>query len=335
MSGPPKALVTGGSGFIGGHLVRHLLERGIAVTCLVRDGSEPQALAGLPVARVSASYFDLESLRRAVSGMDWVFHAGAVLNAPDWPGYFRTNVEGTRNILTACAQAAPGLRRFVLVSSIAAAGPARDRRPLRETDPCRPVSLYGQSKLLAEQAAAGFQDRLPIVIIRPPNVLGYGQRELLAAMKLLRRRIVPLIGGRGKQTSICFVQDLVRALALAAAAERASGRTYFVAAAEPCSWREILDRLLLEMDLTFVLKIPHPLLMGVALVAEAVAALSGRPPLVTRHDLRSARDNYWLCDAGLIRDELGFRTEVEFAGGIGDIVRRFLAGPGALPPERA
>jgi nucleoside-diphosphate-sugar epimerase len=326
MSGKPKALVTGSSGFIGGFLVRHLLERGMDVTCLVRDGSEPRALAGLPVARASGSYFDLESLRRAVSGMDYVFHAGAVLNAPDWPGYEKTNVEGTGNILAACAQANPGLRKFLLVSSIAAAGPARDRKPLRETDRCQPVSLYGQSKLLAEQVAAGFHDRLPIVIVRPPNVLGFGQRELQSAMKLLRRRIVPLIGRREKQTSICFVQDLVRALALAAEADRASGRTYFVAAAEPCSWREIVDQLLLEMDLKFVLKIPHPLLLGVALVAEAVAALSGGPPLVTRHDLRSARDNYWLCDAGLIRAELGFQTEVGFAPGIGDIVRQFVAG---------
>ncbi len=79
------------------------------------------------------------------------------------------------------------------------------------------------------------------------------------------------------------------------------------------------------MDMKFVLKIPHPLLLGVALVSEAVAKLSGKPPLVTRSDLRSARDNYWLCDASLIREELGFRTEVEFAAGIRDIVRQFNA----------
>ena len=60
--------------------------------------------------------------------MDYVFHAGAVLSAPDWPGYFKTNVEGTANILEACAQADPGLRKFVHVSSIAAAGPARGQK---------------------------------------------------------------------------------------------------------------------------------------------------------------------------------------------------------------
>jgi nucleoside-diphosphate-sugar epimerase len=320
-----KALVTGSSGFVGGHLVRHLLQRGCEVSCLVRATSEASALAALPVARVSGSYFDSESLRRAVRGMDYVFHAGAVLSAPDWAGYAKTNVEGTANILAACAQANPGLRKFVYVSSISAAGPALDGKPLVEADGCRPVSLYGKSKYLAEQAAAGFFGRLPIVIVRPPNVLGFGQRELLAVMKLLRRRIVPLIGRREKQTSICFVQDLVRALLLAAEHDRASGKTYFVAADEAYSWRGIMAQLLRAMDMNFVLKIPHPLLLGVALVSKAVSGLTGRAPLITRSDLCSARNNYWLCDASLIREELGFRTGVEFSAGIEDIVRQFNA----------
>ena len=318
-----KALVTGSSGFIGGHLVRHLLERGYDLSCLVRAASEPRALAGLPVTRISGSYFDLDSLRRAVKGMDYIFHAGAVLSAPDWPGYFATNVQGTANILEACAQVNPGLRKFVHVSSISAAGPAVGKKPLREADACQPLSWYGKSKYQAEQVAAAFFGRLPIVIVRPPNVLGIGQRELLAVLKLVRRRIVPMIGRREKQTSICFVQDLVRALVLAAEDERARGKTYFVAAEEFYSWREILMQLFLEMDLKFVLKIPHHLLLGLAFVSEAMARLTGKAPLVARSDLRSARDNYWLCDASLIREELGFHTEIEFAQGIRDIVRHF------------
>ena len=321
-----KTLVTGSSGFVGGHLVRHLLQLGHEVTCLVRAESDPQALAGLPAARVRGDYLDPESLRRAVRGMDVVFHAAAVLSAPDWPCYRKANVEGTANLLAACARAAPNLRRFVLVSSISAAGPARDKKPLREADDCRPVSLYGKSKCLAEQEAAAFARRLPMVIVRPANVLGAGQKELLAVMKLLRRRIVPLVGRRAKQTSICFVPDLVRALVLAAERERAVGKTYFVADAQAFSWREIMARLQLEMDRVLALKIPHPLLMGLAFVSEAWAGMTGSRPLVTRGDLRSARDNYWLCDPGLIREELGFRTEVEFGAGIREIVRVFRAG---------
>jgi len=121
------------------------------------------------------------------------------------------------------------------------------------------------------------------------------------------------------------VQDLVRALVLVAENERVKGKTYFVAAAEFYSWREILAQLLLEMDMKWVLKIPHHLLLSLAFVSEAIARLTGKVPLIKRSDLRSARDNYWLCDASLIREELGFNTEVEFAQGIRDIVRHFTA----------
>jgi dihydroflavonol-4-reductase len=325
MKNKMKALVTGSSGFIGGHLVRNLLERGYDVSCLVRAASQPGALSGLPITRISGSYFDLESLCRAVEGMDYIFHAGAILNAPDWPGYYKTNVEGTVHILEACVQVNPGLRKFVHVSSISAVGPAPDKKPLRESDSCRPVSLYGKSKYMAEQAVAACFSKLPIVIVRPPNVLGVGQKELLAVLKVIRRRIVPMIGRQEKQTSICFVQDLVRGLVLVAEDERTRSKTYFVAAAEFYSWREILAQLLLEMDMKFVLKIPHPLLMALAVVAEAIARLTGKAPRIRRGDLRSARDNYWLCDASLIREELGFNTEIEFTRGIRDIVRDFTA----------
>jgi nucleoside-diphosphate-sugar epimerase len=325
MSNKPKTLVTGSSGFVGGHLVRNLLERGYDVSCLVRAASDPGALAGLPVTRTRGSYSDLESLRRAVKGMDYIFHAGAVLSAPDWPGYFETNVKGTANILEACAQVNPGLRKFVYVSSISAAGPAINKKPLRESDDCQPVSSYGKSKYLAEQAVAIFFSRLPIVIVRPPNVLGVGQKELLAVLKLIRWRIVPMIGRREKQTSICFVQDLVRAMVLVAENEQARGKIYFVAAEEFYSWRGIMAQLLLEMDIKFVLRIPHHLLLILALFSESIARLTGKAPLIKRSDLRSARDNFWLCDASLIREELGFHTKVEFIQGIRDIVRDFIA----------
>ena len=110
----------------------------------------------------------------------------------------------------------------------------------------------GKASAWPNRRRPDFFARLPIVIVRPPNVLGAGQRELLAVMKLLRRRIVPMIGRREKQTSICFVQDLVRALVLAAEHDRASGRTYFVAADEAYSWREIMAQLLRDLDMKFV-----------------------------------------------------------------------------------
>ncbi len=322
----PKALVTGSSGFVGGHLVRQLLQRGYDVSCLVRPASPPGALAGLPVTRIMASYADPDSLARAVAGMDYVFHVGAVLSAPRRQDYIEANSESTANLLQACLTAAPALRKFVYVSSIAACGPARDRKALTESAPCRPVSAYGESKYLAEQAAAALFDRLPIVIVRAANVLGVGQKELADAMNMMRRRIIPVIGRRTSLTCICFVQDLVRGLVLAAESDRARSKTYFLTAPEFCSWREISDQLLKELGIRRVLWVPHPVLFVLASIFEFVARLTETAPMISRENLALSRNYDWMCDAGLIRAELGFRTEVDFVQGIREIVSHFKAG---------
>jgi nucleoside-diphosphate-sugar epimerase len=167
---------------------------------------------------------------------------------------------------------------------------------------------------------------MPVVIVRAANVLGVGQKELQDSMKSMRRRLVPEIGRHTSLTSICFVQDLVRGLVLAAESDRARGRTYFLAAPDFCSWRDLSDRLLLELGIRRVLRVPHPLLYGLAFVFELVSRLTGKPPMISRENLVLSRRYDWLCDSGLIRDELGFRTEVDFVQGIREIVGHFRAG---------
>lgn len=316
-----KALVTGSSGFIGSHLVEALLKRGYQVFCLVRDTSNPQWIRDLDVQFIKASYTDMASLGRVVRGMDYIFHVGAVIDALDWETFYRANVESTANLLEACARENPGVKKLVFVSSISAAGPARDGRPVKESDTCHPVSLYGQSKLQAEQVVARFFNRLPIVILRPTNILGSRQKQLESMLKLAKKRIIPLIGTREKQTSICFVKDLVRALILAAENRQVRSETYFVASPGAYSWREILDAIRGELDLSLVIKISYPLLLAIAFLAETAARITNGSPLIKRSTLRSARNNYWVHDVGKIKEALGFSTEIGLQQGIAEIIR--------------
>jgi nucleoside-diphosphate-sugar epimerase len=316
-----KALVTGSSGFIGSHLVEALVEKGYLVNCLIRKESNLKWIKDLKVNFIEGSYFDKDSLEPALRGMDIVFHVGAAIDAPNWDLFYKVNVEGTINLLTTCQQVAPNIKKFIFVSSIAAAGPAVNKRPVRESDACEPVSLYGKSKYLAEQAVSKFFDTLPIIILRPTNVLGIRQKQFFTTLKMAKKRIIPLLGTREKQTSICFVEDVVKAMMLAAEHPSLSGETYFVAHAEFYSWREILNRITKELGLSFVLKIPYPLLMLIASVSEVIAKISKGTPLVTRKRLRSARKNYWLHDVSKIKKDLGFSTTVNFEEGIQKIVQ--------------
>ena len=316
-----KALVTGSTGFIGSHLVEALLGKKYKVRCLIRKTSNLKWIKDLGVEFINGSYWDKESLSEAVKGMDYVFHVGAALDALEWETYYKANVEASVNLLEVCAEMNPALKKFVFVSSISAAGPSVDGKPIKESDQCHPVSLYGKSKYLAEQAAARFFDKLPIVIIRPSNVLGTRQKQLESTLKLISKRILPLLGDGKKQTSICFVQDVVRALMLAAENEKVKSETFFVASDEAYSWRGMLEFIAKELGLSFVVKIPYPLMMLIAFFSETAAKITGGSPLVNRGSIKSARKNYWIHDTTRIKKALDFYPRIEFEEGMRDIVK--------------
>ncbi len=317
-----RALVTGGSGFIGSHLAEVLTGRGWGVRCLVRRATGLGWIENLKVHLVRGDCRDKPSLGPAVEGVDYVFHLAGVINALSWEEYFQANVVGTRNLLEAVAERNPGLRKFIYVSSISAAGPSRKGRVLTEDDPCIPITDYGRSKLAAEEAVHVFADRFPCVIIRPPNVIGPRQRELGEAVRLIRRRIKPSVGAGEPQTSLCYIGDVVEALILAAEKPAADGRTYFLAYPRPYAWSEVTEAIQETLGIRFILlKIPYPVQWLAAVAAEAAARLTREKPRLTRHSVAASRKFYWIYDGTRIKRELGFEPRT----GLKEAIRRTIA----------
>jgi nucleoside-diphosphate-sugar epimerase len=253
--------------------------------------------------------------------MDYVFHLAAVLNARDWDAYYNANVRATQNLIEACVEADPGIRKFVFVSSIAASGPLYDKTFRDENCACIPSSLYGKSKLYAERVVKGYDTKIPVTIARPPIVIGTRQQELFIIMKLLEKRIFPVIGKRDQQISVCFIDDLVRALILMAEREQACSHTYYVADPKPHSWREMLKITAQKMGVyPYVIKIPYPVLLSIAQFSEILAKITGKDPLITTRYIFSTRNHYHLYTSQKIRDELGFKHQTEFSHGMEDIV---------------
>jgi nucleoside-diphosphate-sugar epimerase len=327
-----RSLVTGASGFIGRRLAAELARRGDEVACLVRRTSRTAPLRGLPLEFVVGDVGDPASLLPAVSGRDRVFHLAGVVQAAGEAPFEAANVRGTRNLVDACLRSAPGLRRFVFVSSIAAAGPSGPDRPLTEADAPDPVSAYGRSKLAAERIVREAGSRLPAAIVRPPNVLGPGSKELDAAIALLRRRLSPSIGDGRPRTSLVDVDDLVEALILAAEDPRSAGETYFVTDGGAYAWPEIIAALAEELGLgRFRIGVPFGIQIAAAGLAEALSRATGRPPLRTREIVRAGHDRFWLYDGSKIVRDLGFRPRY----GMRDSVRRAVEASPAVPRRSA
>jgi len=307
------AVVTGANGFIGSHLTERLVAEGHRVRCLVRPTSDRRWIAGLPVEYVTGDLTEAGTADETVAGAEWVFHLGGAVKAVDEAGFFRVNAEGTRTLAEASKRA--GVKRFVLLSSLAAAGPSPDGRPLREDDTPRPVSAYGRSKLAAERFAAG--SGVPVVVLRPPAVYGPRDRDVLPFFRLAARGIALVLGEPKRPLSLIHVSDIVAYLVRAASATGAEGRTYFVNDGAVHTWVGVAERLVRTLGRT-----PRRLRVGggalwlAACFEERRAALTGRRPLVTRERLIEFRAGAWVCDGRRARDELGLDPRVGLEEGL-------------------
>jgi nucleoside-diphosphate-sugar epimerase len=315
--GVSRVLVTGGTGFVGSHLVERLLVDGYAVTCLVRDLRRLRWLEGLQVNLVEGDCTQPESLAAAVQGVSVVFHCAGLTKALHARDYYTVNHLGTKNLLAACAQSSSDMEKFILVSSQAAAGPSRDGRPVAEADTPHPVSDYGKSKLLAEEVVLACQDLFPVLILRPPCVYGPRDVDLFELFRWAKRGLTIEITGGDRYLNLCYVEDLTAALLLSAGLPTKSGSVYFVAESRCYSWSEFGALLLSTGGREGrTLKIPYGAAHLLGLASEIGSLFTRRPALASRQKVREAAQRYWLCDAGKIDNDLRFRTEYPLQKGL-------------------
>lgn len=220
-----RALVTGATGFVGSHVVDRLLERGHEVVALIRSPDKARGLSERGVHLVRGDLGDVGALTTAAEGADVVYHIAALTGAVDEAEFLQANREGTANVVRA-ARAAGGDPRIVLISSMAAGGPAERDRPRQAAGDDRPVTMYGRSKLASEQVVR--EQPLPWTILRPPTIYGPRDRDnLITIFKAARLGFTPVFGDGSQQLSLVHVDDLAEAILLAGAAPAVEGQTYY------------------------------------------------------------------------------------------------------------
>ena len=304
-------LVTGGTGFIGSHLVEALLAQGHEVRCLVRDTRRLGWISGLPSVMIAQGGMDEpDSLLEGMRGVDQVYHVAGLTRARAAREFFRVNAEGTRHLVHACLETPGGPRRLVHLSSLAAVGPMPMATACAEDVPPRPVSPYGTSKLQGEAAVLGVRDRLHVTVLRPPVVYGPRDRGVLEVVRWVGRGLLPMPAGPARTLSLCYVEDLVTALLTAGEAKVPSGEIFHVASEGAFTWEQVGDALGEALGIhPTPLRIPMPILLALATGADALAWLTGRPSYFSRGKVREAA-GHWLCDTGKARRQLGFVPRV-------------------------
>jgi len=307
-----KALVTGATGFIGSSLARELLKRGYEVTCLKRKTSDPGWLMDLDVRFVHGDCNDSDSLKQLPADVDYVFHLAGLTKAKKEEDFFETNATGTENLLCFLSKNAPGIKRFIYMSSLAAAGPSLDGVPLDETAPPRPVSAYGKSKLGGELAAFRYKDRLPVTVIRPPAVYGPRDRDFFLFYRMIKRGFYPYWGKC--YYSLLYVDDLVHGVIAAAESGEAEGKTYFLTGSRIYSNDEIVFEIMEAMG-TRALRIKIPA-STMKLLAKFSEKLADRASIINLDKLREIKHHHWTCDSKKAELEFGFIPKVSLKEGV-------------------
>ena len=312
-----NVLVTGGTGFVGANLVRELIADGHSVRVLARRGGDRRALEGCAVEIAEGDLLDAASLRAAVAGARHVYHAAADyrLWAPDPRVLYRANVDGTRHLLAAAAEA--GAERIVYTSTVGAVGIPKDGGPGDETTPVSLADMagaYKASKFLAERVADEWAARgAPVVIVNPSAPIGPWDVKPTPTGKMIVDFLDgKMIGVVDTGLNIVHVRDVARGHILAAQRGRVGER--YILGHRDMSLFEIFGALSKMTGLPAPrFRVPYALAWVAAAVMEGLSLITRRPPAVPLTAVRMARKRMYFSSDKAIR-ELGLpQTPAETA----------------------
>lgn len=310
-----KALVTGATGFVGGHLVEALVARGDTVVGLARRPDAHAALTALGAMPIAGSLENERSLSAALAGVDVVYHVAGLTSARSEAEFFAVNEGGTRRLIHAIRDAAPDLQRLVYVSSQAALGPSPRGTPLGEDGECHPMTAYGRSKLAGELAVRGSD--LPWTVVRPPSVYGPGDREFLQLFQIVRRGVAPVFGTGKQELSLVFVRDLVQAIALAGTHPGAAGQIFHAAHPELVFSRDVARAAGAAIGRSPII-IPLPGFIAAPIVALVgrIAASAGKRTVINSDKMAEFLAPSWLLSAKKAERLLGWRATTDVTSGM-------------------
>jgi len=310
-------MLTGATGFIGSHIAEKLLRKQVPTHLFIRRRTD----ATDRFERNGAELFtgkgpnDIEMLKSSLENVNTVIHCAAATKAINRAEFLKANVDFTENILKLLQND----QRLIFISSQAVAGPSPVDHPTDENALPRPITHYGESKLLAEQAIKrwGLEKNGRFVILRPCSVYGPRERDFYVYFKLINRNLFVIPGNDGQRISIVHVKDLVAAI-LTAAESANDGETYFICNNKATSWLEIANTIKTVLGKKRLLKFKFPewITYSAVLLSDTIHRVKQKPGLISRQKLLEANQPAWVCSNRKIKKELGWSPEISLEQGI-------------------
>jgi nucleoside-diphosphate-sugar epimerase len=312
-----RVLVTGATGFTGGHLARTLAARGYHVRALVRQPDNAAELERSGLEPAAGSLEDRRALARAVKDVEVVYHIAAVYRQAGIPksAYRAINATAVGDLIDAAAAA--GVRRVVHCSTVGVHGDI-EHPPANEDAPLRPGDIYQETKVEGERIAREAAQRtgVPVTIARPSGIYGPGDRRLLKLFRGVARRRFVVLGSGHIFYHLTYIDDLVEGFRLCGEVPAAANRTYILAGGEVTTLNELIGLIAAEARVAPpTLKLPvWPFWLAGAACEAVCVPLGIEPPIYRRRVDFFTKSRAF--DINRARAELGYAPQVDLRDGI-------------------
>jgi nucleoside-diphosphate-sugar epimerase len=317
-----RIFVTGGTGFIGGHLCARLVARGDEVVALVRSPGKAAAVLPAGVATFAGDLSVFADPATELPPADVVVHLAGVVAAKSLAEYEQTNHAAVGHVVTCVSRQRWRPERLVFASSLAAAGPSPEGSPWTEHDPLHPVDPYGDAKARAEIVVRGAP--FPTTVFRPPIVLGPGDEASLPLFRAARSGLGFRVAGPPQKLSFVDVRDLVEALVLMVDDRRPGAQCYYASHPAATDVRELWRELGRAVGKSVVVApVPRPVLYLAMLASTLSAAVFGFKNQLDAKQYKQMVASAWLCASDRLRDDLGWRPRHDLADCLANAAGRY------------
>ena len=324
-----KILITGASGFIGSFLVEEALKRGFETYAGIRKTSSRQYLQDGRIRFVELNFADVQALTKQLGELgrfDYIVHNAGVTKCNDKHDFDRVNFNYTKNFAEALIAANAVPDKFLLMSSLSAFGSGNEKTlaPIMLSDPPRPNTIYGASKLKAEKYIESI-DRFPYIFMRPTGVYGPRETDYFVFNQTIKRGIEPSMGFKTQYLTFIYVRDLAR-LVFDALASNITRKAYFVADGNVYTndeYAAIVKRIL-NKKRTLKLKTPLCMVKAISATLDTVYGWFGKSPTLNRDKYNMLRATNWKCETAPLEEDFGFRAEYDLERGMREAIEWYI-----------
>lgn len=323
-----KILITGASGFIGSFLVEEALSRNYKVFAGVRSSSNRTYLNHPDIVFFETDKTDKYVLKNKLirhlneyGKFDYIIHNAGITKSCNQEDFEKVNYHYTKNLIGALSELNIVPDKFVYMSSLASFGPGNENtlKAIQDADIPNPISLYGKSKLKAEQFINSL-NQFPYLIFRPTGVYGPREKDYYVLFKTLNKRIETFIESSDQYISIVYVKDLAR-LVFDALESSIINKSYFVSDLENYTTSEFNNVVKKELNKkTIPIVFPLKLVKLIAFISEKLACISGKPSTLNREKLKEIACKNWRCDSSETVKDFGFRPAYNLHKGINETI---------------